>query len=635
MCGIAGFVTRDPRAPNLAAELTVAVECLRYRGPDDEGTWLADGVGLGHRRLSILDLSQLGHQPMFSHDGRLVMVFNGEIYNFADIRKDLTARGHSFRGTGDAEVMLAAFLEWGDRAVDRFIGMFAIALWDTHGQTLHLVRDRLGVKPLYYGWDGHTLWFGSELKAMRAFTHWTPRIDHQALGEYFQYGYISGTRSIYAQVRKLEPGHHLKLARDGEPTVTRYWSVLDHTHDALPGTDDAIEAELETLMGNAFRYRLVSDVPVGVYLSGGIDSSLVTAILARDASQPIRTFTIGFREDTHDESAWARRVAEHVGTHHTEYILDVREALEIARGWGRLFDEPFGDSSGIPTLLVSRLAREQVKVVLSADGGDELFMGYSVYDDVLPRLDRFAKMPPWMKAAVARTLSGARVDAIDRAMAKAGAPASARGRVTRFMRRARAILPVASTGRVYDAAVSYWLPEEVAELVGSYQNPRDLADTFEGNAHEQMCLWDLHHYLPGDVLTKVDRTTMAVSLEGREPMLDHRLVEYAFRLPSHLRNGALGRKHLLRKILYRHVPRALVDRPKQGFSIPLQRWLQEDLRELVGDFLASNRIRQAGVLDDSVVQRVVHDFYRGDAKLTSHLWYLLAFEMWREEWDKH
>ena len=633
MCGIAGFVTRDPRVTTLPADLAVAVECLRYRGPDDQGTWFADGVGLGHRRLSILDLSALGHQPMFSADGRLAIVFNGEIYNFADIRKELIARGHSFRGTGDVETVLAAFTEWGDRALDRFIGMFAFALWDIREGVLYLYRDRLGVKPLYYGWDGRTLWFGSELKALRAFTHWTPRIDHQALGEYFQYGYVSGPRSIYAQVRKLEPGCRLKLARDGDPVIDRYWSVLDRTRDRLAGDDETLEAELEALMRDAFQLRLVSDVPVGMYLSGGVDSSLVTAILSKTSAQPLRTFTVGFREDSHDESSWARRVADHLGTRHTEYILEVREALAIARGWGKLFDEPFGDSSGIPTLLVSRLAREQVKVVLSADGGDELFMGYSVYDDVLPRLRRFSQMSPRLKQTLAGALARTHVDQLDRRLAKLGTPVSVRGRITRSIRRSRAILPNTSVGRVYDAAVSYWLPEEVAELLGAYQNPRELADGFDGNEHEQMGLWDLHHYLPGDVLTKVDRTTMAVSLEGREPLLDHRLVEFAFRLPTHLRNGALGRKHLLKKILYRHVPRALVDRPKQGFAIPLERWLRDDLRELTHDYLASARIRKAGVLDDSVVQHVVDGFYRGDRKLTTQLWFLLAFEMWREEWD--
>jgi asparagine synthase (glutamine-hydrolysing) len=634
MCGIAGFVTRDPRVTTLPADLAVAVECLRYRGPDDQGTWFADGIGLGHRRLSILDLSALGHQPMFSADGRLVMIFNGEIYNFGDIRKELIAKGHSFRGTGDAETVLAAFREWGDGAMDRFLGMFAFALWDTRDRVLHLYRDRLGVKPLYYGWDGRSLWFGSELKALRAFTHWSPRIDHQALGEYFQYGYISGPRSIYTQVRKLEPGCRLKLGPEGEPVVERYWPVLERTRDRLEGDDESLEVELEALMRDAFRLRLVSDVPVGMYLSGGVDSSLVTAILQGESSQPLRTFTIGFREDSHDESQWARRVADHLGTRHTEYILEVREALAIARGWGKLFDEPFGDSSGIPTLLVSRLAREEVKVVLSADGGDELFMGYSVYDDVLPRLRRFSQMPAGLKHAVAGVLGRAHVDQLDRSLAKLGAPASVRGRITRGIRRSRAILPNASVGRVYDAAVSYWLPEEVVELLGAYQNPRDLADAFAGNEHEQMGLWDLHHYLPGDVLTKVDRTTMAVSLEGREPLLDHRLVEFALRLPTHLRNGALGRKHLLKKILYRHVPRALVDRPKQGFTIPLERWLRDDLRELTHDYLASARIRKAGILDDSVVQHVVDDFYRGDRKLTTQLWFLLAFEMWREEWDR-
>ncbi len=633
MCGIAGFVCHDGELERHVRDLTSAVACLRHRGPDDQGTWTnARGTGLGHRRLSIIDLSERGHQPMQSADGRLVMVFNGEIYNYSEIREALRALGHSFPGNGDSEVILSAFQEWGVDAVQRFIGMFAIALWDERDRTLHLLRDRVGVKPLYYGWDGRSLWFGSELKALRAFTHWNPRIDHQALGEFLQYGYIASPRTIYTQVRKLPPGSRLELRAGGGPVVTRYWSLLDRIVQPIEGDDEAIEAELEALLVSSFRYRLVADVPVGVFLSGGVDSSLVTAILAREASLPLQTFTIGFAEDSRDESAWARRVAEHLGTRHTEYILGVREALEMARDWGSLFDEPFGDASGLPTLLVSKLARAEVKVALSADGGDELFMGYSVYDDVLARLETLSRVPGWLRSASARSLSHASVGVLDGASARLGGLAATTGMMARRLRRARAILPTAAPSLVYDAAVSYWLPEEVRELIGEYTNPRGLADGFDGNPNEQMCLWDFHHYLPEDILTKVDRTTMAVSLEGREPMLDHRLVEFAFRLPSRLRRGPLGPKHSLKKILYRYVPRALVDRPKQGFAIPLEQWLREDLESMTRDFLAPDRIRRAGLFDAAVVTRLVDRFYRGDRGVSSQLWFLLAFELWREKW---
>lgn len=633
MCGITGFFSPNGDSGSLARDLSAAVASLVHRGPDDGGVWMnGTGVGLGHRRLSIIDLSERGHQPMLSKDGRLAMVFNGEIYNFDDIRKSLAGFGHALDGAGDSEVILAAFQQWGPAAVDRFIGMFAIGLWDERERVLHLIRDRAGVKPLYYGWDGSTLWFGSELKALRAFHHWKPQLDRQSLWEFLQYGYISPPRSIYSRVRSVPPGCRVELRSDDEPRVISYWNLLDRTSQPLKGDDAALESELEALLSDAFRYRLVSDVPVGVFLSGGVDSSLVTALLARESSQPLRTFTIGFKDDFRDESQWARKVAAHLGTSHTEYILEVKEAMEMARNWGSLFDEPFADASGLPTLLVSKLARAEVKVALSADGGDELFMGYSVYDDVLKRLDTLSRVPAWVKSASAHSLSYASVDAVDGALSRLGGSAAARGMVTRRIRRARAVMPDASMARVYDAAISYWLPEEVAEITGDGSPSRLLADTYPGTALEKMCLWDFHNYLPGDVLTKVDRTTMAVSLEGREPMLDHRLIEFAFRLPAHLRRGELGPKHILKKILYRHVPRALVDRPKQGFAVPLERWLREDLRDLVNDYLSEERVRRAGVFEPGVVRRLVGSFYAGNGRAAEQLWFLLAFELWREKW---
>jgi asparagine synthase (glutamine-hydrolysing) len=369
MCGITGVWSQDPNQDRIRGEITEAVATLRHRGPDDEGIWMnGSGVALGHTRLSILDLSDLGHQPMVSTDGRHVIIYNGEIYNFAGIRSRLIDVGHTFSGTGDTEVVLHAFKEWGSNAVNQFIGMFAIAIWDESEKRLELIRDRAGVKPLHFGWDGKTLCFGSELKALRAFKHWAPAIDLQSLGEFLQYGYIAEDRTIYKGVHKLKPGHRLILTEGQQPVIEPYWSVLDALDRSLTGSDADIEAELEELLIDSFRYRMVSDVPVGVYLSGGVDSSLVTAILTKHYGQDIRTYTIGFSENTHDESVWAKKVAQHCGSIHTEYILGVNEALEIAKDWGTLFDEPFGDSSGIPTLLVSRLAGREVKVVLSADG---------------------------------------------------------------------------------------------------------------------------------------------------------------------------------------------------------------------------------------------------------------------------
>ena len=633
MCGITGIWAKNYNKDRLIDDLNLAVEKLRHRGPNDCGTWFNDsGIALGHTRLSILDLSPLGHQPMISQDGRYVIVFNGEIYNFVEIRARLKAMGHTFSGSGDTEVILRAFAVWGSEAVKEFIGMFAIALWDEHKQVLELIRDRIGVKPLYYGWDGASLCFGSELKALRAFRHWVPQIDLQSLGEFLQYGYIPDDRSIYQNVFKLRPGHRLRLKAGRQPVVEQYWSILDAVESPRHGSDEELEVELEELLVSACKYRMVSDVPVGVYLSGGVDSSLVTALLAKHHERPIQTFTIGFADNKYDESAWARKVADHCGTKHTEHILEPKEALEIARSWGSLYDEPFADSSSIPTLLVSRLASQDVKVVLSADGGDELFSGYNSYGSVLRRLERWMRTPRLLQMTAKQVLGSLPPAPLGAALEKLPVPAATRGDILRRLYRARAMFENPTAGGMIDVAMSCWKPEQVRQLLGQYDTPASARITYPGDIATQLSLRDFHHYLPGDILAKVDRTTMNVSIEGREPLLDHRLAEFALRLPLHLRRGTLGPKHILKKILYRHVPRDLVDRAKKGFAIPKVSWLQDDLRTLVEEYLAPERIRNAGIMDTEQVSLVVDDFYAGNITLADPLWYLLSFEMWREEW---
>ncbi|HWP47313.1 MAG TPA: asparagine synthase (glutamine-hydrolyzing) [Candidatus Limnocylindrales bacterium] len=632
MCGITGYWAREGQSEDKFWEdLPRAVTSLHHRGPDDKGLWRnSQGVGLGHTRLSILDLSERGHQPMVSQDGQIAMVFNGEVYNFREIRKDLEAKGYTFCGSGDSEVVLAAFCEWREKAVERFIGMFAIAFWDGKNQKLYLFRDRLGVKPLYYGWDGRNFWFGSELKALRAFRHWQPDIDRQALGEFFQYGYISDPRSIYRQVRKLPPGHWLILRKTGEPIVQPYWSVLDALDNPLRGPEKELENQLESLLIDAFRYRLVSDVPVGVFLSGGIDSSTVTAILQRHSGQSIHTFTIGFKENQFDESPWARRVAEHLGTHHTEYLLSVDQAKDILPRWATLYDEPFGDSSGIPTWLVSKVAREQVKVALSADGGDELFGGYTSYDFIPRKVATLQRIPGWLWNMVGTPLKVIPRDVL--ILLGRILPAGKGYKMIDRLIKLKYILPTLDPAQFFDLASSHWIVPEIDDLIGGYSPQRHLLDVYTGSYEEQMMLWDLHYYLPADILTKVDRASMAVSLEGREPLLDHRLVEFAFRLPLNLRRGHLGSKHLLRRILYKYVPRELVDRPKQGFGIPLREWLLGDLLDLLDYYLDPIRIRNAGILNPKLVQRTVYEFKRGHSIDVNRIWLLLVFEMWREKW---
>ena len=449
MCGITGFVTRgDARC--WRDDLPKAISAIRHRGPDDSGQWSETGVGLGHRRLSILDLTEHGHQPMVSRDGRFVMVFNGEVYNFADIRRRLESHGHSFEGTGDSEVILAAFRQWGKEAVRQFIGMFAIAFWDKQERTLTLIRDRLGVKPLYYGWDGTTLFFGSELKALRAFKAWQPDIDRDGLSDYFRFGFINGPRTIYKRVSKLLPGHSLELRDGGEPLTQPYWSILDVVDAPLTGSEEGLTEQLEALMIDAFKLRMISDVPVGMFLSGGIDSSLVTAILQRHFGTQVHTFTIGFNEKKYNEAPHARLVAEHLGTHHTERVLETLKPRPSFRNGAPCTMSP------LPTLPASHLSRlpggrEQVKVVLSADGGDELFSGYNVYSEVLSHVARRARIPGPLGRRLSPAESGAPGQAgrMGRPVSAVKAPAQGSERSAhRPARRVHAYLPRHARGNL-------------------------------------------------------------------------------------------------------------------------------------------------------------------------------------------
>src|SRR5947209_8318301 len=510
MCGIAGYWFKS-RVPEAAQQwLKDGVASLHHRGPDDSGLWFGGGVGLGHARLSILDLSPLGHQPMASRNGRWVMVFNGEVYNFREIRKDLETLGHTFFGAGDSEVIVEAFAEWGPGAVRRFVGMFAIALWSKADQKLYLLRDRLGVKPLYYGWNGSSLWFGSELKALRAFKHWRPSLDQSAIADYLRYGYIDEPRSIYQDVSKLPAGHWLELGPEGEKRIERYWNVLDSALTQRHGSEDDLAEELGALMIDAFRYRMISDVPVGVFLSGGFDSSIVAAILQRHGGQRIRTFTIGFDEAAYDESPFAARVARHLGTEHTSRILKVSEAMQILPKWGDLYDEPFGDSSGIPTLLVSRVASESVKVVLSADGGDELFSGYNSYTGALAQRHRLAAIPPRLRLAAAAATQALPLDQIDSLFASrlwpAGAGRPFMYRVTERLAKIRDRLRTRTIGEMFDENSAFWSQEDLRRLLGWDGRPtRSNCDIYPGEDGEKLCLWALPHYLPGDIATKVTR----------------------------------------------------------------------------------------------------------------------------------
>lgn len=620
MCGIAGFLSSGATRPD-EGTLRAMGDALAHRGPDASGTFLSpDGrVGLSHRRLSILDLSPTGAQPMFSADGSLVLSFNGEVYNFREIRAELEGKGHAFRGGSDTEVMLAAFREWGvDAAVRRFIGMFAFALWDSGRQKLYLVRDRLGIKPLYIARLPGMFLFASELKALLAYPDFPREVDRAALQYYLEFQYVPAPHAIWRGVEKVLPGHILEIDGDGKITDRAYWDLFEHWGKAegRPRTEGECEEELSALLDSSIRYRMISDVPLGAFLSGGIDSSLVVALMRKAASGPVKTFSIGFRESGYDESPHARAVAAHLGTDHHEKICIPQEAQALVRRIPDAYDEPFADSSAIPTMLVSEFTRQHVTVSLSGDGGDELFCGYPRYAWV--RQGNVVRgIPGFLRRPLCSLLSRVPIHKVQRGAESVlyDDPAEMYFHTVGIFERRRLgeIVP----GVVDDSHLPYFR---------TFRDPRC------GGIVESAMATDIKTYLVDDILTKVDRASMAFSLEARVPLLDHRIVEFAARLPMEHKVHGGGTKHLLRKILYRHVPRELIDRPKMGFGIPVNRWLRKELRPLLDEYLGEDRVRREGFLRPEGVERVVREHLSGRRDHQYRLWALLVFAMWVERY---
>ena len=570
---------------------------LIHRGPDDSGVWVdaEAGIALGFRRLAIVDLSPTGHQPMTSANGRYVMVFNGEVYNFGELRNDLESRGHSFRGHSDTEVMLEAVSEWGlEAAVKKFVGMFAFALWDRRERLLHLVRDRLGIKPLYWGWQGKTFLFGSELKALRVHPGFDPEINRSALALYLRYGYIPQPYSIYQGIGKLPPGHILSL-RAGAPTslelsgTALYWSAKEVYENGAAnpfrGSEGEAVEELDRLLRESVRLRMIADVPLGAFLSGGIDSSTVVALMQAQSNRPVKTFTIGFHEQEFNEAAHAKTVAAHLGTEHTELYVTPKEAMDVIPKLPTLYDEPFADSSQIPTYLVSALTRRHVTVSLSGDGGDELFGGYTRYGHARKFWGIVRWFPYTSRNAFARLIRVCKPATYDRLMGGFGPllPRLARpSTVGERMYRLAEIMAVRNPEELYRNLVSYWRhPAEV--VLEAKESPTILTQSSDwarlADISQRMMFLDLATYLPDDILAKVDRASMGVSLEARVPILDHRVVEFAARIPISMKIRSGQAKWLLRKVLYRYVPRELVERPKMGFGVPIEDWLRGPLRD--------------------------------------------------------
>ena len=652
MCGIAGFLEvlpskGNPQWGDIALRMT---NTLVHRGPDDVGTWLDEtaGLALGHRRLSILDLSPLGHQPMTSATGRFVMVFNGEVYNYADVKRELASCGvTSFRGTSDTEVMLAAFEQWGlDGALHRFNGMFAIALWDTRERLLHLAVDRLGEKPLYYGFSGASgqtgsskaFLFGSELKALRAHPDFAAEIDRNALALYLRHGYIVAPWSIYRGISKLEPGTWRTLSADGTLSApVAYWSarVAAESGCAKPfsGSDEDAIRNLDGLLTDVVASRMVSDVPLGAFLSGGVDSSTIVALMQKSSPRPVKTFTIGFGEVRHNEAVFAAAVAQHLGTDHTELYVTETDAMEVIPKLPQMYDEPFADSSQIPTYLVSKLARTHVTVSLSGDGGDELFGGYTRYLWTEKVWDRIGWMPPALRRATAGALDLVPNSAWDQLATTGGSliPALNQRHLGDKMQKVARMFGESNAVGVYQRLVSEWMESDSPVIGGdahltALDSPGSLPD-FADFRHTMMLL-DSITYLPGDILTKVDRASMAVSLESRVPLLDHRVFEFAWNLPMALKVRDGQAKWLLRQVLYKYVPKQLIERPKAGFSVPLDIWLRGPLRDWAEALLDEARLTREGYLKPEPIRRKWQEHLSGRHNWAPMLWHVLMFEAW-------
>ena len=642
MCGIAGFISREKLAFDRTEVLRSMTDQLAHRGPDDVGHWTgAEGVSLGHRRLSIVDLSCAGHQPMESASRRYYTVFNGELYNFREIRRELASKGVSFRSDSDTEVALSAFDVWGvQEAVRRFVGMFAFAIWDSQERVLHLVRDRVGEKPLYYGRMNGDLVFASELKSLQKYPSWSGEIDKEALAVYFRLGYVTGRQTIYRDVKRVMPGTIVSVKRTGEPVVHTYWSAGDAARngvrDPLPEDPKIVGDAIDAALRVSVRDQMLADVPLGAFLSGGIDSSLIVALMQAESSLPVKTFTIGFDDENYNEAVFARDVARHLGTQHTEFFVTGAEAREVIPRLPQLYDEPFADSSQIPTHLVSALARRHVTVSLSGDGGDELFGGYSRYLEAARLLSLTRPVPRpvrYVGGRLLRQLPGGLTNWLS-SLARADRSGLI-GRINpspERIARLADVLEARDADEIYRAMLSHWT--NPAALVGGGVSgipSVDIGDESRLGPLERLMLRDLVSYLPDDILVKVDRAAMGVSLESRAPFLDYRVVELAWRIPLSLKIRDGSGKWILRELLARYVPRAMFERPKRGFGVPLGEWLRGPLRDWAEDLLDARSLKADGLIDPKPVLSKWQEHKAGHRNWQYLLWDVLMFQAWRAE----
>lgn len=643
MCGIVGYRTNDSFL-ELKEKLPEAVGSLSHRGPDDSGVFFdpEKGVGLGHRRLSIIDLSREAHQPMASDDEKVVLVYNGEIYNFKEIRATLQGHGHQFRTQSDTEVVLKSYLQWGTDALKRFVGMFAFAIWDRINERLFLARDRLGIKPLFFYWSNGLFLFASELKAIMALPGFERDVDTDAIPLFLHYQYVPAPKTIFRNTFKLLPGH-CAIYEKGTFSVRSYWDfsrINPYVRDAAQSEVEALNT-LESLLKVSVSNRLLSDVPLGALLSGGIDSSLVVALMQEVSASPVRTFSIGFEEKGYDEAPWAAKVAKHLGTRHTEFYIQPEDARDIIPRLPEVYDEPFADSSAIPTFLVCQLARSQVTVALSGDGGDEQFCGYVRYWMVQSMAKILNQIPGGLRAMLALFLKKIPISWVESCYVPWQAYLPQRFRVANFRDKWQKLLYLMKSSQIsdiYRATISLWSRDEIHELLGRGIVPGLFEEVFNETKGwpvlSRLMEVDRRTYLPDALLTKVDRASMAVGLEVRVPLLDHRVVEYSSGLPDRFkyRNGT--GKYLLKQLLFRHFPEGLFKRPKMGFGVPLGNWFRLYLKEMLLDYLSSDRLKKEGLFSPDVIERQIKEHLLGGADHHQRLWALLMWEMWRARWVK-
>lgn len=629
MCGLAGFV--DFNAKTSLETLRKMTDCIAQRGPDDSGHEVVQTngytLGLGFRRLSIIELSALGHQPMTAEDSNYTITFNGEIYNYKEVRKVLQDAGIGFKTNSDTEVILQSYIKWGRACVKHFIGMFAFVIYDKQQQQIVACRDRAGVKPFLFYQKNNLFLYGSELKSFHQHPHFEKEIDNNAVALYFQHGYIPAPHSIFKNTFKLLPGHWLVLdLKNQNITTEKYWDVTDAYNQPKLKIDYS-EALLQTekLLQSACEYRMVADVPVGVFLSGGYDSSLVTALLQSNRTQKLKTFTIGFEEEAFNESRYAKQVANHLGTQHYEYTCTYKEAMDIIPMLPEMYDEPFADSSAIPTYLVSKMARQQVTVALSADGGDETFAGYTKYEKALRYINKLNTVPGFGK-----TLATLPLHIINRFTSD---NLSKPDRIEKL----KLILNASHPADAFNIITQAMTVSEVQHLlVQDFKNSKTAFDEFSNLKATELLdnfLWlDYKTYMVDDILQKVDRATMAVSLEGREPLLDHRIIEWAAQLPTDFKLYNGTSKRILRDITHKYLPKEIMERPKMGFNIPYESWFKNDLRKDLIDTLQESSLNQYGLINSQKVIQMLDAFFNNGSFDFQRIWQIYNFQLWAKKW---